>query len=69
MRVFERRPGDSLQLGDEIEVRVLEVGDGRVRLGVDAPRDVYVGALDRVASDVDESTAARSSNSPDERGG
>ena len=42
MLVLTRRVGQSLVIGDEIVLRVLEVKGDVVRLGVDAPRDVKV---------------------------
>lgn len=46
MRVFERRAGEALQLGDEIEVRVLDSDGQTVRIGIEAPRDVRIEALE-----------------------
>jgi carbon storage regulator len=40
MLVLTRKPGESLMIGDDIEITVLRVGDGRVRIGIRAPRDV-----------------------------
>ena len=34
--------GETLTIGDNIEVTVLEVRGGQVRIGVNAPRDVVV---------------------------
>jgi|AntDeeMetagen134_2_1112570.scaffolds.fasta_scaffold56084_2 carbon storage regulator len=56
MRVFERRAGEALQLGDEIEVRVLDSDGQTVRIGVEAPRDVRIEALE--SGDEDEQTDA-----------
>lgn len=51
MLVFERRAGEALQLGDEIEVRVLDTDGQTVRIGVEAPRDVRIEAVDTVADE------------------
>jgi carbon storage regulator len=40
--ITRRRQGESLIIGDTIEVVVLEVGQGRVKLGVAAPPEVSV---------------------------
>ena len=56
MLVYERRAGEALQLGDEIEVRVLDTDGQTVRIGVEAPRDVRIEAVD-AATDVDDSQA------------
>ena len=42
MLVLTRRKGESIVLGDHIEVRVLEVSRHQVKLGVEAPRSVPV---------------------------
>ena len=42
MLVLGRKSGESVMLGDDIEVRVLEVRGGHVKLGFDAPRSVSI---------------------------
>jgi len=43
MLVLSRRTGESLVIGDDVIVTVLEIkGDGGVRLGIDAPRTTRV---------------------------
>ena len=42
MLVFTRKRGQSVTIGDGIEIRVLSVGREGVRLGVTAPPDVAV---------------------------
>lgn len=42
MLVLSRRGGQTVVIGGGIVVTVVEVRDGRVRLGFDAPRDVPV---------------------------
>ena len=42
MLILTRRVGETLTIGDNIEVTVLEVRGGQVRIGVNAPRDVVV---------------------------
>ena len=42
MLVTRRHEGESLLIGDEIEVRILEITPRWVKLGVVAPRDVPV---------------------------
>ena len=42
MLVINLREGESLLIGDTVEVRLLEVRGTRVQLGVTAPRDVAV---------------------------
>ncbi len=40
--ILTRKVGETLTIGDNIEVTVLEVRGGQVRIGVNAPRDVVV---------------------------
>ncbi len=42
MLVVRRRAGESILIGDDIEVVVLEAGPNRVKLGITAPREVLV---------------------------
>ena len=42
MLVLQRKVGQSIKIGDAIEVVVLEVSGDHVRLGIDAPRDIRV---------------------------
>ncbi len=42
MLVLSRRVGESIVIGEEIVITILEVRGGQVRVGVDAPRRVQV---------------------------
>ena len=42
MLVLTRKPGQSIMIGDGIEVQVLSVSGEKVRLGITAPRDVTI---------------------------
>lgn len=42
MLVLTRKVGDSVQIGDDIVVSVVEVKGGRVRLSFDAPKEVQI---------------------------
>ena len=42
MLVLSRRRDEAICLGDEVRVRVIEVRGDKVRLGIDAPRNVAV---------------------------
>ena len=42
MLILQRKAGESLLIGDEIEVSVLSVEAGRVRLAIQAPRSVPI---------------------------
>ena len=42
MLVLSRKPGETLQVGRDITITVVEIKGNRVRLGIDAPKDVAV---------------------------
>ncbi len=42
MLILTRRVGETLMIGDQVEVTVLGVKGNQVRIGVKAPRDVSV---------------------------
>ena len=42
MLMIRRRSNESILLGDNIEIQVLEIAGNRVKLGISAPRDLLV---------------------------
>ena len=42
MLVIRRRAGETLLIGDEIEIEILETGSSQVKLGIRAPKHVLV---------------------------
>ena len=42
MLVLTRKAGESIRIGDEISVHVIEIQRGQVKVAIDAPRDVTV---------------------------
>ncbi len=42
MLVIRRHSGESIQIGDDVEVVVIECGQGRVKLGIRAPKYIPV---------------------------
>ncbi len=42
MLVLTRRPGESIVVGHDIIITVIEIKGGQVRIGIDAPREVQV---------------------------
>ena len=54
MLVLTRKPGQSIMIGDGVEVQVLSVAGEKVRLGITAPRHVSIfrhEVYDRIGSD------------------
>ena len=42
MLILTRRPGETLMVGDDVTVTVLEVKGNQVRIGVNAPKEIAV---------------------------
>jgi carbon storage regulator len=69
MLVLTRKPGQSIMIGDGVEVQVLSVAGEKVRLGITAPRDVSIfrnEVYDRIES---ESSTEEPDAGPDDDGG
>jgi carbon storage regulator len=64
MLVLSRRPGESLMIGDEVTVTVVEVRGDQIRLGIDAPRSVKVYREEIYRQVVAENEAAVASSDP-----
>lgn len=58
MLVLSRHVGEAIRLGENIEVRILDVSGDVVRLGIDAPRSVQVLREEVYQSIVSETMAA-----------
>ncbi len=57
MLVLTRKKGESITIGENIQIQVLSVKGGQVRIGVDAPREIRVDREERLRA-VNESKAA-----------
>jgi carbon storage regulator len=44
--VLTRRPDESIVIGDDIIIKVISMEDGKVKLGISAPRDVSIHRLE-----------------------
>jgi len=60
MLVLTRKPGQSIMIGDGIEVQVLSVAGEKVRLGITAPREVSIFRHE-VYERIEEETASKES--------
>ena len=50
MLVLSRRPGESVVIGDDVTISILEVRGDVVRVGIDAPRSVAVHRAELLAA-------------------
>jgi carbon storage regulator len=42
MLIIRRRQGESISIGDDIEIEIVEVGPARVKVGIRAPQHIAV---------------------------
>ncbi len=42
MLILTRRTGETICIGDNVRVTVMQVANGQIRLGIEAPKDVAV---------------------------
>ena len=42
MLVITRKKGESLLIGDDIEIKIVKVDDGSVKIGIEAPKDKVI---------------------------
>jgi carbon storage regulator len=42
MLIIRRKPGEAILIGESIELRIVEVGAGRVTVGIKAPPEVVI---------------------------
>lgn len=59
MLILTRRAGESIVIGDDIIITVIEAGRDHVRIGVDAPRSVDVHRQEVYLAISEENRAAR----------
>ena len=51
MLVLTRKTNQSIVIGDDIEITVLSVSGDKVRIGIEAPRDIAVFRREVLAND------------------
>lgn len=42
MLILNRKQGESLIIDDKIEIKILEVSEGKIKIGIEAPKNVKV---------------------------
>ena len=62
MLILTRRVGESIIIGDEVTITIVEAGRDQVRVGIDAPRSVAVHRQEVYAEITRENEAARAAD-------
>jgi carbon storage regulator len=65
MLVLTRKTNQSIKIGDDIEITVLSVSGDKVRIGIDAPRDISVFRREVLDNDGEAGPPARRSSNDD----
>lgn len=42
MLILSRKIGESIMIDDKIEVKILEIVDGKIKLGIEAPKELTI---------------------------
>lgn len=64
MLILQRKEGQSLTIDERIVITIQEIGQGRVRLSVDAPRDITVLRTELIEAQQENRSAAEEKESP-----
>lgn len=64
MLVLTRRPGQSIRIGDDVTITVVEVRGDQIRLGIEAPRSVGVHRLEVLAQIAEQNAEAAQGGAP-----
>lgn len=62
MLVLKRKAGESIIVADNIEIKIIEVEEGRIKIGIDAPKEVSIirkEVLDETKSENKTATQSR----------
>lgn len=62
MLIMRRRAGESLLIGEDVEIEILEIGPTRVKLGIAAPLDTPIARKEVILTRAENRTAARSAD-------
>ena len=68
MLILTRKPGESINIGQDIIVRVLEIKGGQARIGVEAPRNI-AAHCEEVYEQVQKRNEQAASRAPKSLGG
>ena len=67
MLILRRRAGETLLIGDNVKITVMDVYEGGVRLAIDAPKSIQILRSELLqAVDANRDAVARETKRPDE---
>lgn len=59
MLVLSRKVNESIQIGENVQVTILETRKGLVRIGINAPREIQISRPDQPKQSVSQEPAAQ----------
>lgn len=65
MLILTRKKGESIVIDENIEITVLESGDGKIKLGIEAPKNVSIHRKEVYESIQEENKSAKSNKAID----
>ncbi|MGP4077718.1 carbon storage regulator CsrA [Halobacillus sp. K22] len=58
MLILNRKEGESIRIGDDVEIKIVSIEGGQVKVGIEAPRNVAIHRQEIYASIQEENTEA-----------
>lgn len=61
MLVLSRKVNETIQIGDQIQITVLETRKGNVRIGIAAPRDIQISRPEKTPQSIPQEASPQES--------
>ncbi|MBP2027786.1 carbon storage regulator [Acetoanaerobium pronyense] len=61
MLVLKRKSGESIMIGEDVEIKIVDIGDGTVKIGIEAPKSIEIMRKEVIEQVSEENKAAKSS--------
>lgn len=58
MLVIKRKKGEAIKIGDNIEITIVKIEDGAVKIAIDAPKDISILRKELIKKVTDENKSA-----------
>jgi carbon storage regulator len=58
MLVIKRKKGEAIKIGDDIEITVIKIEDGAIKIAIDAPKNITILRKELVKEVTDENKEA-----------